>query len=150
MTSPTQLLETITAKWQDKTFILAYVHSHSCSGLYCKSVKRVDSIREERMQPLPQSRSLSNHCRCFIWLFRLTDGNHFQKPQKGHPKLEGLQGAVVFLKKEGQINVWHAFHSRNVSLRQLYLPAVWMTLQAPVAVLFVFVGRGRVKTSWAS
>lgn len=60
--------------------------------VYTVTVWRVDLIREKRMQPLPQSKSLSNHCRCSIWLFCLTDGNHFQNPEKGHQKLEGFQG----------------------------------------------------------
>lgn len=125
-----QLLQSDTVKplfWPTSTLTSAVVYTVKVWKEW------IEWRMKERMQPLPQSRSLNNHCSalsdCSVWQMVIISSN----PRRVTQNCRDFKVGVVFLKKEGQINVWHAIHSLLPCSNFICLQ-YGLTLQAPIAV----------------
>lgn len=71
---------------------------------------------------------------CSVWQMGIISRN----PRRVTPNWRDFKVGVVFRKREGQINGWQAFHSSNVTLKQLYLSAVWADFESPNSSIIFF------------
>lgn len=133
-----QLQQSDTVKplfWPTSTLTAAVVDSVKVWKEWIQSERRECNLYPN---PSPSATTVGALSDCSVWQMVIISRN----PRRVTQNWRDFKVGVVFLKKELQINVWHAFHSSNVTLKRLHLSAVWPDFASPNSSIISFCRKG--------